>query len=319
MGKYRINRFLQTLKLRRVDRQTSNASPQSFDALALTHLELVKKSVLNEIHLDNEMRLLYLRSCLNGDVSFDAATYHDIRSAIPDNFKKLKASRQIGQFYDRKVHNAGFSHSMMGRARLDSLHFCLDHVRVNNIPGDVAECGVWRGGGCIFMAAYLQTYSMTGRQVIVADSFEGLPKPSHANDQGMDLSRQRFPQLAVSLETVKDNFSAYGLLSDNVVFLKGWFKDTLRDMSSQSLALLRLDGDLYESTMDSLVALYDKVEPGGVVIVDDYGAIKSCRQAVADFFNKRGQPVPAVTKIDWTGVYWIKDQTEFIRTKADGR
>ncbi len=123
----------------------------------------------------------------------------------------------------------------------------------------------------------------------------------------MDLSKQQFPQPAVSSETVKDNFSAYDLLSDNVVFLQGWFKDTLQDMPSQSLALLRLDGELYESTMDILVALYDKIEPGGVAIVDDYGAIEGCRKAVADYFKERGQPIPVYTKIDWTGVYRIKD------------
>jgi O-methyltransferase len=109
---------------------------------------------------------------------------------------------------------------------------------------------------------------------------------------------------------VRDNFAAYGLLKDNVTFLEGWFCDTLHDAPTDQLALLRMDGDLYSSTMDILVALYDKVAEGGVIIVDDYKLIPSCKQAVDDFFAARGETAPKVTDIDWTGVYWIKQSAE---------
>ena len=114
-----------------------------------------------------------------------------------------------------------------------------------------------------------------------------------------------FEELAVSLDEVKANFAKYGLLDNRVVFLKGWFKDTLRAAPIEQLAVLRLDGDMYESTMDALTALYDKVSRGGFVIVDDYGCIDGCRRAVHDFRDARGIDDPIVD-IDGWGVYWRK-------------
>lgn len=270
------------------------------------YLDLLKRCLLNEIYLDDELRIAYLRACLDGQESFDYETLHDIRTARPQEFEQLRLSRQVGRFPERKIHKSGFSHTMMGRLRLDSLHECLDHVQAHGIVGDLVECGVWRGGGCILMAGWLRAHGICERKVIVADSFEGLPSPSMEQDKGLDLSKEKFPQLAVSEKAVRDNFNTYNLLDDNVVFLKGWFRDTLRDAPTESIALLRMDGDLYESTMDTLDALYDRVSPGGIVIVDDYGALAACRQAVEDFFNGRKEAIPQLHRIDWTGAYFLK-------------
>ena len=280
---------------------------------AALYLDLLKRSLLNEIYLGDELRIQYLRDCLvreGGPESYEYATLHDIRTTRPKQFEDLKLSRQVGRFPSRNIHKSGFSHTMMGRLRLDSLHNCLDHIMTKNIPGDLIECGVWRGGGCILMAGWIKAHNITSRQVFVADSFEGLPVPSLEQDGKLDLSKEKFPQLAVSEETVRDNFAAYDLLDGGVHFLKGWFKDTLNDAPSQQIALLRMDGDLYESTMDTLQALYDRVSPGGVVIVDDYGALEVCRRALDDFFAARGEALPPVTPIDWTGVYFIKPNPE---------
>ncbi len=273
---------------------------------AAAYLDLLKRSLLNEIYLDDELRLLYLRACLEGTEVFDYSVYHDIRSARADAFADLEERRGLGQFPERDIHRSGFSHTMMGRRRLDSLHECLDRIRANNIPGDLMECGVWRGGGCILMAGYLKIHNDTGRQVIIADSFDGLPPSSHAEDQGLVLDKTAFPELAVSLDEVKSNFATYGLLGENLTFLRGWFKDTLKHTQSDQIALLRLDGDLYESTMDALRALYDRVAPGGIVVIDDWGAVAACRKAVEDFFADRGEPLPQTHKIDWTGVWFTK-------------
>jgi hypothetical protein len=269
------------------------------------YLDLLKRSILNEIYLDDELRIHYLRDCLAGTEAFDYAVLHDIRDRYREEYEALKASRLIGRFY-RKIANSGFSHSMIGRARMDSLHACLDIVRQENIPGDLIECGVWRGGSCIFMAGYLEAYGLTGHKVVVADSFEGLPVPTLQQDARLDLSKNVYPQLAVSQETVQENFSVYGLDTANVVYLKGWFKDTLPGAPVEQIALLRMDGDLYESTMNILDALYDKVVDGGIVIVDDYNAIKVCRGAVSDFFRARHLPEPYLQSIDWTGVWFRK-------------
>jgi len=109
-----------------------------------------------------------------------------------------------------------------------------------------------------------------------------------------------------SVKQVKNNFSKYGLLDDNVKFLKGWFKDTLPVAPINKLALLRLDGDMYESTMDGLVNLYPKLSKGGYIIVDDWGAVEGCKLAVLDYRKKHGITEEIIT-IDWTGVYWKKE------------
>jgi O-methyltransferase len=109
--------------------------------------------------------------------------------------------------------------------------------------------------------------------------------------------------LTVSLEEVKGNFARFGLLDDQVRFLKGWFCDTMPTAPIERLAILRLDGDLYSSTMDVLRNLYDRVSPGGYVIVDDYYSWESCRRAVSDFVRETGID-PKIEKIDGGGAFW---------------
>jgi O-methyltransferase len=196
------------------------------------------------------------------------------------------------------------AHTMIGLKRLDNLQFCVESVLANGVPGDFIETGVWRGGATIFMRAILKVHGVVDRRVWLADSFEGLPVPD-ADKYPADAGdvHHTFKALAISLEQVKANFQAYGLLDDQVRFLKGWFRDTLPCAPIKELAVVRLDGDLYESTMDGLVNLYPKLSTGGYIIIDDYGAIPSCRKAVDDFRQSRGIK-NAITQIDWGGVYW---------------
>ena len=198
------------------------------------------------------------------------------------------------------------AHTMIGLKRLDNLEFCIEKVITNGVPGDLIETGVWRGGATIFMRAVLKAYGVTDRCVWVADSFEGLPPPDtgkYPHDEGDTLYEAR--ELVVSLEDVKANFDRYGLLDDQVRFLKGWFRDTLPAAPIDRLAVLRLDGDMYESTMDTLVNLYPKLSEGGYAIVDDYGAIPACRQAVHDY-RSANSITEEIREIDWTGVFWQK-------------
>jgi hypothetical protein len=198
------------------------------------------------------------------------------------------------------------AHTMIGLKRLDNLEFCIEQVITNGVVGDLIETGVWRGGATIFMRAVLKAYGVTDRYVWVADSFEGLPPPEagkYPHDAGDTLHEAR--ELAISLEQVKANFERYGLLDDQVRFLKGWFRDTLPVAPIERLAVLRLDGDMYESTMDTLVNLYPKLSEGGYVIVDDYGAIPACRQAVHDY-RSANAITEEIHDIDWTGIFWQK-------------
>ncbi len=201
-----------------------------------------------------------------------------------------------------------YADSMIGLKRLENIQFCVEQVLKDNVPGDFIETGVWRGGSCIFMNALLKVSNVTDRNVWVADSFEGLPKPNeekYAADKG-DF-HYKFKELAIPLETVKNNFRKYDLLTDNVKFLKGWFKDTLPTAPIQKLAIARLDGDLYESTMDGLVNLYPKVSVGGFIIIDDWGALDQCKKAVVDYRTKNNITDEIIT-IDKSGVYWRKSK-----------
>lgn len=194
--------------------------------------------------------------------------------------------------------------TMVGLRRLDHLQRCIVDVIHNDVRGDLIETGVWRGGACIFMRGALGAYGDRDRVVWVADSFAGLPKPdptTYQHDRGDDHWSARV--LAVPRRTVEANFARYGLLDEQVRFLEGWFKDTLPTAPISKLAIIRLDGDMYQSTMEALRALYPKLSVGGHLIVDDYGAIPACRQAVEDFRSEFGIHEPIET-VDWTGVSW---------------
>lgn len=194
--------------------------------------------------------------------------------------------------------------SMIGAKRMLQLQRAAEFAIEFGVPGDFIETGVWRGGACILMRAVLAARGVTDRRVWVADSFRGLPPPDAARypkDAGNMLCA--FDQLAVTADDVRAHFRHYGMLDDQVRFLEGWFRDTLPAAPIDRLAILRLDGDLYESTMDALVALYDKVSPGGIVIVDDYGILESCRAAVTDFRRDHGV-TETIYRIDDSGVHW---------------
>jgi O-methyltransferase len=193
--------------------------------------------------------------------------------------------------------------TMVGLKRLQNLQDCVTDVIRNDVPGDLIETGVWRGGAAIFMRAILAAYGDTQRVVWTADSFAGLPRPSGKYDADRGDKQWSFTILAVSEEEVRANFARYGLLDDQVRFLKGLFQETLADAPIGQLAVARLDGDMYESTIVALDTLYPKLSVGGYLIVDDYGALEPCRRAVDDYRREHDVTEPLV-EVDWTGVYW---------------
>jgi Macrocin-O-methyltransferase (TylF) len=220
--------------------------------------------------------------------------------------------RFVQQFVKHYIR--GDAISMLPVVRFDNLRSCIATVLADKVPGDFIETGVWRGGATIFMRAMLRVHDVTDRTVWVADSFEGLPVPDadkfplEAKAVSGPMMKTQMNNLAASLEDVQANFKAYGMLDGQVRFLKGWFRDTLPTAPIQRLAILRLDGDLYESTMDGLTNLYDKVSPGGFVIVDDYGEEMwtYCAKAVDEFRAARGIKTPLV-RVDSRCWFWRKE------------
>jgi len=245
-----------------------------------------------------ELRTRYLdlmRNCLTGLVYEDPPLEMSVEGGLRP-FDRV--AREIGMDWPSRAH------SMIGQRRMLQLQRAAEFVIERGVPGDFIETGVWRGGACIMLRAVLLAWGVTDRRVWCADSFMGLPRPNperYPADLGQKL--HKFRALAVPIETVRANFARYGLLDEQVMFLQGWFRDTLPIAPIDKLAVLRLDGDLYESTMDAFTALYDKVSVGGFVIVDDYGVFPNCRAAVADFRRERGIG-DRIYDIDGSGIFW---------------
>lgn len=214
-------------------------------------------------------------------------------------FKPFEAeARQNGEDWPM------FGFTMAGINRLSNIQNCVNDVISENIVGDFVECGVWRGGSSIFARAAFDVYGGQDRVVWLADSFEGMPKRTEKDLTDPDLSQNDY--LAVSIEQVQANFSKFGLLDERVKFIKGWFSKTLKNAPIKNISILRLDGDYYSSTMDALDALYEKVSIGGFVIVDDYNAFSSCKEAISDFFAKK-MISPDIINIDRLAIYWRKE------------
>ena len=254
------------------------------------YLELLKRCLTNSIH-DDDLDLM------TGKMVAEPSTgrYVTVEPAAVE-----PEAKYYGHLWPSRAH------TMIGIPRMNNIRHCVEHVLSHGVPGDLIETGVWRGGATIFMRGILKAYGVTDRRVWVADSFAGLPKADFTNyPREEPYEFHKMSQLAVSLEEVQRNFERYGLLDDQVRFLKGWFKDTLPAAPIDQLAVMRLDGDLYESTMDGLVHLYPKLSPGGFVIVDDYNGVSSCNDAVHDFRREAGVTAE-IHEIPGSGAFWMK-------------
>jgi O-methyltransferase len=198
--------------------------------------------------------------------------------------------------------------SMVPWNALEHLQKCIEDTVKNNIDGDYLETGAWRGGSCI-IAKSVYDYLDSKKKVYAADSFEGLPPPNVEKypDDEHD-THYLDDNMKASLETVKSNFQKFGLLDDRVIFLKGWFKDTMPTAPINALSILRLDGDMYESTIDVLKYIYHKLSIGGYCIIDDYQH-PACRAAIQDF-RRKNNITENIIKVDNNPLnevhYWIK-------------
>jgi O-methyltransferase len=267
------------------------------------YLDLLNSALVNTLYAEHELRIEWLERHGAGTDIASARRLRDIRYADRKDFAELLACKADGRNWKGRV--TRFSHTMVGMRRLQNLEWCATRVFSDGVAGDFMEAGVCQGGASIFMRALQVAHGEDHRQMWVADSFQGLPEPNSEFDRGYEFQEARQPWLAATLEAVQDNFSTYGLLSERVHFLPGWFADTLKGAPVEALAVLRIDADLYASTRDVLLAAYDKLAPGGFIIVDDYYAFPPCRRAVDEFRDQRKITEPLI-RIDWTAVFWRK-------------
>lgn len=254
------------------------------DQLRSRYLHLLKHSLTDTIHA----------------VTYTASVRSDGQVEL---FPLAESERQP---LEEGHHWPAFGETMVGLRRLEHLQVCLEDVIREQVPGDVIEAGVWRGGASIFMKAVLESHQQTDRKLWLADNFGGFPQADLAQyPQDVECQYDHIPFLSISEEEVRANFRRYGVLDDQVRFLKGHFKKTLPTLKDEQFALLRLDGDMYESTLISLRHLYPRLAVGGYVILDDYGVLPPCREAVLDYRRQHGIEDELIT-IDWTGAFWKK-------------
>jgi O-methyltransferase len=265
--------------------------------LATIYIELLKRALVNTIYEDQEIH----------EISMPRWKQRIIRKLLGNDAKVLTIERYDAARREGGLDWPAVAHTMVGVKRMDNLRDCILQVLADNIPGDIIETGVWRGGASIFAKGILKAFGDQSRRVWLADSFEGLPKPNpHDYPEDLGDIHHSYDYLRVGLDEVKQNFQKYDLLDERVCFVKGWFKDTLPTLEIEAISVLRLDGDMYESTIIALNSLYHKVSIGGFLIVDDY-CIQSCARAVSDFRSRHGIDEP-IQEIDGSGVYWRKSR-----------
>jgi hypothetical protein len=271
------------------------------DVTVLLYLDLLKRCVTNLIYRDPAIRYI-------GE---------DIDESPIGPFSLSR--RVAGKDWPSQAH------TMIGIRRLDNIQALVEQILQTQVPGDLIETGIWRGGSTIFMRGVLKAYGVTDRTVWVADSFDGFPRTEQQGlsaesftSPGLDALRSGWVQSSLpaqvqdrldavmegmSYDEVRERFDRYGPLDDQVHFLRGWFRDTLPSAPIERLALLRLDGDLYDSTYDALDALYPRLSTGGYAIVDDYNTYKECRRAVHDYLGRTGAGAD-IQPIDDEAVFW---------------
>jgi len=196
--------------------------------------------------------------------------------------------------------------TMAGVKRLECVQHCVERVLEDKVPGDFIETGVWRGGTTMFMRGLLKAYGIRDRSVYVADSFQGLPPPDMARyPQDEKIALHTVPYLAAPLEQVREGFSRYGLLDNQVVFIEGFFQITLPRLRDRTWSIVRLDGDMYGSTMDGLDNLYPGLSVGGYLILDDYYHVPESAQATDDYRARHGITDP-IERVDKFSAVWRK-------------
>jgi hypothetical protein len=273
------------------------------DASRERYLRLLKRALSNLLYPELEMQLMFLRDENRGGLRGTELKRHlrDLGDRDPESFARLRANKLDGMAL------ANCPHTMIGQFRLDNIERCAERIFADKVEGDFLEAGVCQGGATIFMRALQVAHGEAHRRTWVVDSFRGLPPSDKEEDRryGLDLEEAREPWLAFSEARVRDHFARYDLLDGQVEFVAGWVAESLPGAPIGALAMLRLDVDLYSSTQQCLDLLYDKVSPGGFVIVDDYAWLDCCRDAVDDFRARRGIEEP-ISWIDRSGIFWRK-------------
>ncbi|MDB9511830.1 macrocin O-methyltransferase [Kamptonema animale CS-326] len=194
-------------------------------------------------------------------------------------------------------------YTMTSIEALFALYTSVNYVLDRQIPGDIVECGVWRGGSALLAALIMKARKVSDRQLYLYDTFQGMPTPTEFDVDkygrtGFEMMEQYGDEVGwcyASLEDVQAAFSVHNF-DFEIHFVQGDVIETLEKIKPEIISVLRLDTDWYESTALEFQLLYPRLSTGGVLIVDDYGCWAGSRKATDDYF--REVPGPMLTRID---------------------
>ena len=200
--------------------------------------------------------------------------------------------------------------SMTSLERMYSLYQAVTYIQSAAIPGDVVECGVWRGGSSMMAAlTLLETGDRPPRELWLFDTFEGMPEPTDrdVSFDGEDAEGTWTASQAADhndwcyapLSDVEDNLRSTNFPPERLHFVQGKVEETIPDQGPEQIALLRLDTDWYESTLHELEHFFPRIAPGGVLIIDDYGHWSGAREAVDEYLQRNGIQL-LLSRVDYT-------------------
>ncbi len=267
------------------------------------YLQVLEAALLDEHYLEHEVRLEVLSSRNAGDRR-SAEKFRDPVRYDAEGYRRL-ARQRLGPTGPEAPNAQSFlPYAAMGRPQLDHLHRCLDAIRTDAVDGDLMECGTVRGGGAIFIRAYLDAWELKEARVFVADRFRATATP----DTAPQMPPHGVAGFKADLNLVRDGFTRFGLLDARVVFLQGPMRATLPEAPVRELALLRIGAGVGGETRAVLDATYDRVAPGGYVVVDQR-AHPSCAEHVEAFRAERGIAAQ-IERIDAAAVAWRKPASD---------
>jgi hypothetical protein len=209
------------------------------------------------------------------------ASYQDVEPEILETFQLVKP------------------YTMTGRDKVIALVTAVKHVTRVNLPGDIVECGVWRGGSMHAVARTLAADGVTDRELYLFDTFSGMTEPTEkdvrsdgrpAADMLAESSKTKWVWAVASREDVEEGLKTLPYPYERFHLVEGPVEETIPDQAPETIALLRLDTDWYESTKHELEHLYDRLGPGGILIMDDYGSWQGSKEATDEFLAKLENP-----------------------------
>ncbi len=213
--------------------------------------------------------------------------------------------------------------TMTSPERIFALRQSVQYLVQHEVPGDIVECGVWKGGSMMAVALTLQQLGIRDRNLHLFDTFEGMSAPTHEDvsvrgesaadllSKSADEAESSWVWACSALDEVMSNLQTTSYPADRLLFVKGKVEDTIPEHAPTRIALLRLDTDWYESTYHELLHLFPRLSPGGVLIIDDYGHWAGARKAVDQYFFEHHLQ-PLLHRIDYTCRMCVKSSRVFI-------